>query len=195
MNIARILYPVEVLGPGKRVGIWFAGCPRRCRGCSNPELWEKSPRYEIALDDLVRAVESIAAKYPVEGFTFTGGDPMWQYEDCLALAERLSPISKDILVYTGYLFEELPPLSEGIAAIIDGPYLEEENRLSPLKGSENQRLWILNEALRPRYEAYLSSDEGGIQNFHSGSGHISVGIHRPHFLKPSQKEGDKNTPK
>lgn len=40
MYIARILYPVEVLGPGKRIGIWFCGCPRRCEGCSNPELWE-----------------------------------------------------------------------------------------------------------------------------------------------------------
>lgn len=36
MYVARILYPVEVLGPGKRVGIWFSGCPSKCKGCSNP---------------------------------------------------------------------------------------------------------------------------------------------------------------
>lgn len=38
MYIARILYPVEVLGPGKRIGIWFCGCPRRCEGCSQPGI-------------------------------------------------------------------------------------------------------------------------------------------------------------
>ena len=47
MYIARILYPVEVLGPGKRIGIWFCGCPRRCEGCSNPELWEFQERYQV----------------------------------------------------------------------------------------------------------------------------------------------------
>ena len=39
--VARILYPVKVLGPGNRVGIWLAGCDHKCLGCSNPELWEQ----------------------------------------------------------------------------------------------------------------------------------------------------------
>lgn len=36
MYVAGILYPVEVLGPGKRIGIWFSGCLSKCKGCSNP---------------------------------------------------------------------------------------------------------------------------------------------------------------
>ena len=47
MNVARILYPVKVLGPGKRIGIWLCGCDRECFGCSNPELWEPKPEYEL----------------------------------------------------------------------------------------------------------------------------------------------------
>lgn len=46
MYVARILYPVEVLGPGKRVGICFYGCPRKCKGCSNPRLWNFQERYK-----------------------------------------------------------------------------------------------------------------------------------------------------
>ena len=38
LSIARIYYPVKTLGPGNRIGIWTAGCPRRCSGCISPEL-------------------------------------------------------------------------------------------------------------------------------------------------------------
>lgn len=49
MYVARILYPVMVLGPGKRIGIWFVGCRHQCKGCSNPELWETAEKYQITL--------------------------------------------------------------------------------------------------------------------------------------------------
>lgn len=36
MYVARILYPVEVLSPGKRVGIWLSGGPSKCKGVQQP---------------------------------------------------------------------------------------------------------------------------------------------------------------
>ena len=60
MYVARILYPVEVLGPGKRVGIWCCGCPRRCKGCSNPELWEFQERYQVSPERIFRLIQKIA---------------------------------------------------------------------------------------------------------------------------------------
>ena len=48
MYIARILYPVKVLGPGNRIGIWFNGCIHHCKGCSNPELWKTQERYKVS---------------------------------------------------------------------------------------------------------------------------------------------------
>ena len=60
MNIARILYPVEVLGPGKRIGIWVCGCNRRCKGCSNPELWDQKPEYEVTHDEVMDLIKRIA---------------------------------------------------------------------------------------------------------------------------------------
>ena len=108
MYIARILYPVEVLGPGKRVGIWFAGCPRRCKGCSNPELWERDERYHTSLATVMHLIDSIAKAHKIDGFTLTGGDPMLQYDAVMMLLPYLKAYSHDILVYTGYRYEELP---------------------------------------------------------------------------------------
>ncbi|MBQ7364137.1 MAG: radical SAM protein [Clostridia bacterium] len=188
MFVARILYPIEVLGPGKRVGIWFAGCPRRCRGCSNPELWEKDPRYLTTPETVADLVFRIAKDHKIDGFTFTGGDPMMQYDALMTLIPLLAPISRDVLVYTGAFLEELPPLY-GITALIDGEYREEENLCHPLIGSMNQRFFLLDEAYRVRYRRYLKSLDptaSPIQNFHAADGHISVGIHRPAFLRTTK---------
>ncbi len=182
MYIARILYPVEVLGPGKRVGIWFCGCPRRCRGCSNPELWEFNERYSTSPAAVYRLVESIAETHRVDGFTLTGGDPLYQPESLRELISLLKRISGDILVYTGYSIEDLPPDTlRGISVLIDGEYIESRNNNCTLRGSDNQRIHILDESVRGRYERYLAHCENQIQNFTTQDGIVSVGIHRAGF--------------
>lgn len=182
MYVARILYPVEVLGPGKRVGIWFCGCPRRCRGCSNPELWEFQERYETSPETIYRLVQDIAENNPVDGFTITGGDPMYQPGELQHLLLRLKTVSDDILVYTGYRLEELETdwLAD-ISVLIDGEYIEELNDNSFLRGSSNQNIIILDEKKKDRYECYLQKETNKIQNFFVGDGTVSVGIHRPDF--------------
>lgn len=73
MNIARILYSVEVLGPGKRVGIWVCGCKRACKGCSNPELWDRKPEYEVTVEEIIGLVNKIC-KYDRDGVD----DKLWE---------------------------------------------------------------------------------------------------------------------
>ena len=183
MYVARVLYPVEVLGPGRRVGIWFCGCPRRCKGCSNPELWEFQERYKTTPQHIYELVLQIAKKYPIDGFTITGGDPMYQAEDLQELDKLLTNISKDILVYTGYDRSELSAESlGGIAVLIDGEYIESRNTNCILRGSDNQSIHILDDGFRERYNDYLSSTENQIQNFMTSDGVVSVGIHRPKFM-------------
>ncbi len=189
MNVARILYPVEVLGPGKRVGIWFCGCRRGCKGCSNPELWVKKPEYEVAVEDILELVSRITELHKIDGFTISGGEPMDQTEELALLLPRLSEYSKDILVYTGYRIEELKDredpatdaaLSE-IAVLIDGEYREEENINVLLRGSANQRTHILIPEMAEIYEKYLTSSHNQIQNFSTSNGVVSVGIHKRGF--------------
>lgn len=188
MYVARVLYPVEVLGPGKRVGIWFCGCPRRCKGCSNPELWEFQNRYYTSPQLVCDLIKQIAQDHPIDGFTITGGDPLYQANDLQQLIVLLRAISEDILVYTGYSLNEISADHlNGIAVLIDGEYIESRNNNCILRGSDNQSIHILDGGLRERYNNYLLSTENQIQNFITSDGVISVGIHKPNFLDDLEK--------
>ncbi len=183
MYIARILYPVEVLGPGKRIGIWFCGCPHRCPGCSNPELWDIQERYLTSVSTVIDMIRHVANTYPVDGFTITGGEPFFQGKELLALTCELSKISDDILAYSGYKIEKIPPhYLEHISVLIDGPYIEAQNCGIAMRGSLNQQIHILQEHHRHKYEAYIGCTTNQIQNFSTTDGTISVGIHQPGFM-------------
>ena len=189
MNIARILYPVEVLGPGKRIGIWVCGCNRRCKGCSNPELWDQKPEYEVTHDEVMDLIKRIAMMHSVEGFTISGGEPMDQARELAKLIPRLKAYSNDILIYSGYRIEELRArkneetdmVLEQVTVLIDGEYREAENTDVLLRGYENQRIHILNSDLKEKYVAYLAAAHNQIQNFTTSNGVVSVGIHKRGF--------------
>lgn len=189
MNVARILYPVRVLGPGKRVGIWVAGCSRGCKGCSNPELWERRPEYELSVGQLVSLIEKLAREHEIDGFTISGGEPVNQAGELCLLLERLSGISSDVLIYTGYRIEELRAMRDPnvdrllreISVLIDGEYREELNDGSFLRGSSNQRIHILDPLKREQYQRYLETGHNQIQNFTTTDGVVSVGIHHRSF--------------
>lgn len=182
MYVARILYPVEVLGPGKRVGIWFCGCPRRCKGCSNPELWEFQERYKTTPETVYELIKKVAREHDIDGFTITGGDPLYQATELQQLLSLLIKISDDIIVYTGYTISEATPfLLDNISVLIDGEYIEELNDNSLLRGSSNQRIYLLDKTKSKKYKDYFKTETNKIQNFFTADGVVSVGIHRPNF--------------
>lgn len=199
MNVARILYPVEVLGPGKRVGIWLAGCPHHCDGCSNPELWEQRPEYEMPVSALTKLLERCFSGKTVDGFVITGGDPMVQPKDLAALLANLVKWTNDILVYTGFTYEELLARHDEatdaclsrIGVLIDGRYQRELNNGVRLRGSSNQRIIYFNKSLAPLYEEYMAHSPNQIQNFATADGVVSVGIHRPDFSDELAKAAEK----
>ena len=187
MYVSHVLYPVRVLGPGDRIGIWFSGCEHHCPGCSNPELWDPQPQQEIAGGKLLDMIRAVASAHPVSGFTLTGGDPFLQPEALRELLPALREIADDILVYTGYdyagLVRQYPDLVSQIPVVIDGPYIEERNTNCPLRGSDNQNLIYRDAETEARYTAYLSRYENRIQNFSVRGGIVSVGIHRPGYKR------------
>lgn len=187
MNLARILYPVKVLGPGDRIGLWVCGCDRACPGCSNPELWHRKPEYEISTENAAALIGRIREFHPVDGLTISGGEPFAQAGELADLIETTG--ISDILIYTGYLISELKAMQDPdidrllslASVVIDGPYRQELNDGSLIRGSSNQTINLLNDRCRPLYEQYLSESANRIQNFTTADGTVSVGIHRPDF--------------
>lgn len=189
MNVARILYPVKVLGPGERIGIWVCGCNRGCPGCSNPELWQPREEFEIGTENAAALIAGIAHTREADGLTISGGEPFLQAAELADLLELVA--FEDVLIYTGFLLEELAAMRDPAvnrllsrtAVLIDGPYVREKNDGARLAGSSNQRIHIMNEKFRPRYEAYICAGENRIQNFTTADGVVSVGIHKRGFAE------------
>ena len=191
MNLARILYPVQVLGPGNRVGLWLCGCHRACPGCSNPELWVPKAEYDISVDHVVNLIQRINQSHVIDGFTISGGEPFLQVKELSQLISCLKQISSDILIYTGFQIEELKRMNDTsvsevlnmAAVIIDGAYVEELNDNSVLRGSSNQGIHVINPNFYELYGRYLNSTHNQIQNFSTINGIVSVGIHRKTFRR------------
>lgn len=197
MKIARILYPVHALGPGRRVAIWTYGCRHFCEDCANPELWKAEGLPEMKQESLEAYFEQLLSRGSIEGITITGGDPFLYPESLLEILEVAEKYTDDILVYTGFYKEELEQgkgmthaerengrrALEKIAVLIDGPYVKTENKGHVLRGSENQRIFYLNEKYREKYEIYIKENQGKyiVENFPAKGGVISVGIHKPDF--------------
>lgn len=186
MEIDRILYPIESLGPGKRLVIWTVGCSKHCDHCANKELWNRDPKRDVPVKQLFSMIQKGIGNGHLDGVTFTGGDPMEQCEELTELMTLLKPYTDDILVYTGYTLEELQNVfsveqreqyESLISVLIDGRYIDDLNdSCTPLRGSTNQRIVYWNTSVAERYQRYL--DEGRkVQNVYSSGKVVSVGIH------------------
>ena len=99
----------------------------------------------------------------LSGITFSGGEPFLQPEALADLAEAVHARGKDVMVYSGFTFEQLLEqegqdpavrrLLEQADILVDGPYVESRRNLElEFRGSDNQRL-LNREAMRRLREA------------------------------------------
>ena len=84
-----------------------------------------------------------------DGLTLSGGDPIAQPDDCLALARIAHENRLNVWAYSGWTFEYLrdqgtdaqKALLAEVDVLVDGPFLLEQRSLSlPWRGSRNQRV-------------------------------------------------------
>jgi len=153
LQIAQIVPCTEAEGPGKRLALWFQGCPLRCPGCCNPEMLPFEGGQRLPLAEVVAQVESSARTQEIEGITLLGGEPLAHAAGAAALARAVRHLGLTVMIFSGYTLEEArrlpdPHVAELLALtdiLVDGPYIREqpETRRRWI-GSSNQRIHFLS---------------------------------------------------
>lgn len=179
ISLARMYYPVKVLGPGCRVGIWLNGCDRRCPGCVSPELQIYDKAKEVSVTEIMGMLGRIDGV--IDGFTISGGEPFFRPQALETLVRALADVNDDILIFTGYTIEELR--SQGkreidavlhiCAALVDGPYVRELSDANGLRGSSNQSCRVFK--YREKY-AGIEAAERKLQTVVYGGRILTIGI-------------------
>lgn len=181
LNIARTVPRSEANGPGQRFVIWVQGCPLRCPGCWNPDTWSFAVR---ELRDAVELAEEILATKPLEGVTFTGGEPFHQARALAEIACRVQSAGLSVFVFSGYELRELtrPDHRELLSltdVLVSGRYMQSRRSLdTQWRGSTNQEVHFLSS----RYDEGSMRDTGQME-FHLGpDGRVAVtGFPLPQF--------------
>lgn len=136
---------------GFALSVFTQGCPHRCAGCFNPETWDFEGGQEIEQDVLIETILTNLRKNGIKrNLSILGGEPLAPQNlsftiELIKQTKAKYPDTK-IYIWTGYLYNELPPstqmiLSQYCDTIIDGPFDIEQRDLNlKLCGSRNQRV-------------------------------------------------------
>jgi len=155
LYLAALKLGTYSLGPGYRAAIWVQGCPFHCKGCISPE-WIVPGGVLTDIEDIAHRILDEPA---IDGLTISGGEPMMQTSPLYRLTRVLKRAKRDfnVICFTGYRIQDLmnkPPsprvrnfLNE-IDVLIDGPYIAAKNDNIGLRGSSNQTIHFLSDALK-----------------------------------------------
>src|SRR3972149_472528 len=133
MNIAinKAHFPVTVLGPGRRLGLWLQGCSIRCPGCVSQDTWEAGAGRFMPIEALIDWCRSVAGPGGGERAAF------------------------DILCYSGYPFRTLDKqhgnILQWLDALVPEPYVQTLPTQRRWRGSDNQPIVPLSALGRERY--------------------------------------------
>lgn len=146
LRIAGTVQDSIVDGPGIRYVIFTQGCPHHCPGCHNPQTHDFSGGKDADVEEIL---SQIFGNPLASGVTFSGGEPFAQADALVPIAEAVKDRGKNLMIYTGYLFEHLREMkNSGVQRLldlsdilVDGPFILEERDLTlQYRGSANQRV-------------------------------------------------------
>lgn len=170
MNIElnKAHFPVTVLGPGRRIGLWLQGCTIRCRDCVSQDTWPADPGRAMPVAALLAWCRRIT-RDQLDGITISGGEPFDQPRALQALLDGLVRwrqsvgLAFDILCYSGYPLQTLKKhhsrLLKSLDAVIPEPYVEGRPLGGVWRGSDNQTLVPLTARGRARYAAFVTAPQ------------------------------------
>ena len=157
LRVATIVDDTLAEGPGRRWALWVQGCPIRCAGCCNPEMFDERGGTEWCVEELVARIPA-----GVEGVTFLGGEPFSQARELAVLARAARDRGLTVMVFSGHRLEELreridaADLLAQIDLLVDAPY----DRHRPEPAPPGGRRWIgsTNQTMHHLTTAYSTDD-------------------------------------
>ena len=160
IRIAGIVDESYVDGVGIRYTIFTQGCGHKCKGCQNQGTWDFNGGELKDIDDIINEVKLDPL---LDGITLSGGDPLYQIDECTKLAKRVkTETDLNIWCYTGFTFEEIledkekSRILQYIDVLVDGKFQLENKSLDLLfKGSSNQRIIDIQKSLNENRVALL----------------------------------------
>lgn len=164
MLINKIHFPVTTLGYGQRIGVWTQGCSIRCPGCLNRDTWQPSSTSRIEVEEFLESIDGWLQA--ADGITISGGEPFDQPEALTAFLKLLRQIfAGDILTYSGYqhqrLFTDHAETLRFVDVLISEPFDSAAGQTLALRGSDNQRIFLLTDLARARYPSNLDRQVWG----------------------------------
>lgn len=161
INLAKMIDVTEAEGPGLRTAIWVQGCLKRCYGCCNGQFLKIKPAELCQTRHIIERIRYAQQNHKIEGITLLGGEPFLQAEGLAEIAEESHALGLSVMVFSGYVFEELQDhkfkgASRLLAAtdvLIDGEYeIEKTENIRNWVGSTNQRFHYLTECYNKEIE-------------------------------------------
>ena len=146
MNYHNILHDNMLNGEGLRVVLFVSGCERHCKGCQNPETWDKNSGIPFGAEEVAEIFMELSESY-ISGLTLVGGEPLLPCnvelltELCKEVKETFP--DKTIWCYTGFKYEEVKELDimNYIDVLLDGEFIQElADEKIKWVGSSNQRV-------------------------------------------------------
>lgn len=184
LNIAEICRVSQNLGPGKRFVFWVQGCPFSCKECVAPD-W--IPFKSAQLYTIEQMAQQILSSPEITGITISGGEPFMQ---AARLAQLLQIVKKvnttlNVIVFTGFekdqlIWKDAQDFLTQIDVLITGLYVKKYNNNEGLRGSSNQQILFLTEALKP-YEQEFYKPRKNLEFHVQKDGVLMVGIPQKDF--------------
>ena len=143
-------------GEGVRTVIWMQGCAHNCFNCHNPSTHSFDGGFLKEIGELKKEMDLLEGQ---DGITLSGGDPFFQIDGALEIAQYAKSIGFSVWSYTGFRFEQLLKRSkkeeqlfrllQNIDVIIDGKFEDELKSYDCIfRGSSNQRIIDVAKSLK-----------------------------------------------
>lgn len=135
-------------GEGIVVSLWVTGCPIKCEGCHNEDIWDENKGKDFTEHTLDYLMDLLSDTRVDKGFSILGGEPLSpiNYQEVLHIVKsvRKQFPKKPIWLWTGYNYTTLASLEimKYLDVVIDGIYVDNlKDTLTWWRGSSNQQMY------------------------------------------------------